>query len=151
MELNRDLLPNSDQVVSSGTISYGGTLTVTAIGSALQAGDVFQLFSAPVYSGSFVTVNLPTTYVWTNKLADNGTIEVLSLAQPGMTHTIEGGNINLAWPEAYLGWILESQTNSLNVGITTTWFPVSGSESVNSIQLPIEEENPTVFYRLRNP
>jgi hypothetical protein len=151
-QLDRDLSPNSDRVVCSGTITYGGTLTVVLGGtSALQIGDTFQLFSAPTITSNFTTVNLPSTYVWTNKLAIDGTIAVLSLAQPGMTHSISAGNLNLAWPADYLGWVLESQTNSLSVGITTTWFPVSGSETVTSIQIPIETNNPTVFYRLRSP
>ena len=45
--LNRAASPNSDQVRCSGAVVYGGTLTLTNVGSALQAGDSFTLFPTP--------------------------------------------------------------------------------------------------------
>ena len=42
--------PLADKIVlTTGTLSYGGTLIVTNIGEALQAGDTFTLFNAPAY------------------------------------------------------------------------------------------------------
>jgi hypothetical protein len=44
---------------SSGALNYGGVLTVTNLGPALQGGDSFQLFSAGSLSGAFTATNLP--------------------------------------------------------------------------------------------
>ena len=50
--------PVNDQVVATN-VTYGGTLKVTGAGGAFVAGDVFKLFSAGSYSGSFSQTNLP--------------------------------------------------------------------------------------------
>ena len=44
--------------VTSGTVVFGGTLTVTNIGGALAPGNTFDLFDGTL-SGSFSTLNLP--------------------------------------------------------------------------------------------
>ena len=61
MEINRNGgTPLADQLVlTSGTLSYGGSLVVSNVGAGLVGGEVFTLFSAPAYSGAFVTTNLP--------------------------------------------------------------------------------------------
>ena len=46
---------------SAGTLTYGGTLTVSATGLALTNGDVLPLFSAPAYGGGFTSVTGPAT------------------------------------------------------------------------------------------
>ena len=76
----------NDQIVSLG-VSYGGTLTVTtnAGDGALASGDSFQLFKANSsgnYSGNFDATNLPALgpgLVWSNSLAINGSIKVISV------------------------------------------------------------------------
>ncbi len=72
-----------DLVQGLGTVTYGGTLTVTATGTALAAGDTFTLFTATSYAGSFTSITLPSLgsgLAWnTNNLAVNGTIAVAAL------------------------------------------------------------------------
>ena len=61
MELNRTNAQTADRLLlTSGTVNLGGTLTVTNIGSTLQGGDIFALFSGPATSGIFAATNLPT-------------------------------------------------------------------------------------------
>jgi uncharacterized repeat protein (TIGR03806 family) len=70
-----------DQAVSSSTLTYGGTLTVTNLGGALVQGDTFKLFTASNYTGSFAVITLPilgSGLVWTNSLSSNGTVAVIS-------------------------------------------------------------------------
>ena len=71
----------SDKVQGVTTLTYGGTLTVTASGDPLAAGDSFVLFSATSYTGSFTTLDLPTLASglgWdTSALATDGTIAVV--------------------------------------------------------------------------
>jgi hypothetical protein len=50
-----------------------------------------------------------------------------------------------------LGWILQCQTNSASIGISSNWVDVPGSSSVTSENYTIDPVNPTVFYRLRKP
>jgi hypothetical protein len=82
-----------------------------------------------------------------------GTIMVTNapLDPPTMVVTTEGGtNQTFSWPESHLGYQLQVQTNSLDAGLSTNWYPVVGTENVTATNLPIDPANPTVFYRLSN-
>jgi hypothetical protein len=68
--------------------------------------------------------------------------------------SVSQGILTLSWPETHLGWILQVQTNALNVGIRTNssaWFDLSGSAALISTNLRLDAANPTVFFRLRYP
>jgi len=75
----------NDQIACVAIV-YGGTLTVTtnAGDGPFVAGDSFQLFkanSSAFYTGSFSATNLPALspgLAWSNSLAINGSIEVIS-------------------------------------------------------------------------
>jgi beta-glucosidase len=68
-----------------------------------------------------------------------------------LSFAISGGNLTLSWPTDYQGWILQSQTNPLPMGLTTHWFDVAGSSSSTQAMINIEPANPTMFFRLRHP
>ena len=78
----------SDKVQSVTTLTYGGTLEVTATGDTLNTGDTFTLFSATTYAsaGSFATLSLPTLakgLSWdTSRLKTDGTIKVTGTMAP---------------------------------------------------------------------
>jgi fibronectin-binding autotransporter adhesin len=159
MKIDRNAAPNSDRLVASSVvINAGATLTVNNLGSPdLAAGDTFTLFSTPV-SGSFTTINLPplpnASVAWTNRLALNGTIAVVSTGavNPNPTSilvTADGGNLTLSWPADHTGWTLQVQTNSLSVGLSSNWSDVPGSTATNSVTVPIAAPNGAVFYRLK--
>ncbi|HSY20144.1 MAG TPA: hypothetical protein VK815_17490, partial [Candidatus Acidoferrales bacterium] len=64
-----------------------------------------------------------------------------------------GNTLTLSWP-TNLGWILQSQTNSLSAGLTVssnTWFDVTGSASITNTSITITPTNPATFFRLRRP
>ncbi len=67
-------------VLSSGTLTYGGTLTVNNLGVALTGGEAFDLFDATSFSGAFTATSLPTLGAglnWrTDTLASDGSIKV---------------------------------------------------------------------------
>jgi len=158
MKLNR---PSNDVLWVTNTLTFGGTLMVTNIGSALAAGDSFKLFSKPG-TGSFNTLNLPSLssgLAWTNKLTVDGSIAVVQLA---LTHVIsqtptsialQSSNTNLIlnWAADHMGWHLQAQTNHLGMGLGTDWWDVIGSESTNRWIFPIVTTNPSVFFRLIYP
>ena len=71
----------ADQIaLTSGALTYGGTLVISNVGAALLGGEVFTNFSAPAYSGAFLFTLMPTLNDglnwYTGTLATNGTIKV---------------------------------------------------------------------------
>jgi len=139
----------SDLLAAGGAITYGGTLTVVASGSPLGEGDVINLFDAPSFAGSFTSLGLPTLatgLLWdTSKLNVDGTIRVVR-QQPTMSIAYSGGSITLSWPSGFSDFVLQAQTNSVNVGISSNWVtvPVTG----NSVTFPVDPDAGSVFYRL---
>lgn len=75
-------ITSADKIVrSGGSLAYGGTLTVTKTGpDSLTGGEVFDLFDATGFGGSFTTINLPTLDAglnWrTDTLVTDGSIKV---------------------------------------------------------------------------
>jgi fibronectin-binding autotransporter adhesin len=81
IELNKSLSPSNDAVTVTGTLTNAGTGTVTVQnpgGIGLAAGDRFQIFNKPVLNGQALHVVSSGNEVWTNKLALDGSIAVLS-------------------------------------------------------------------------
>jgi fibronectin-binding autotransporter adhesin len=94
IELSGSPLTN-DVVKATSGVAFEGNLVVTNIGlAALTAGDRFQIFSAPVYSGSFAAITLPSLnggLIWnTNRLATDGTLWVLSSTPPQFSVSMNG-------------------------------------------------------------
>jgi fibronectin-binding autotransporter adhesin len=153
--------PNSGEIVSPTiTIDVTATLLVTNIGPGLVNGQTFTLFSQPVTG--FASKILPATdptgttnYVWADNLGSNGTIQLISGGLPSVATnptnimvSVNGGNLSLSWPADHLGWYLQVQTNSLSTGLGTNWVDVPGSSSVTNVVVPVNPDNPTVFYRM---
>lgn len=150
--------PLSDEIVlPSSTLGFGGTLTVTNLGASLQAGDTFQLFSAPAYGGSFAVTNLPVLgngLAWSNSLPVNGSLSVVStvsLVPTNIMFAVVGNAMTLSWPADHTGWRLQVQTNALAAGLGTNWMDVSGATTTNSMDLLMDSNNGSVFYRLVYP
>jgi hypothetical protein len=139
--------PNATLVVNGTQTITDGTLTVFNDGPALNAGDLFMLLNQP--TGGFTNVILPTGYTWTNRLAIDGSIQVLSVASPipdptNITYTVTGSQMILDWPSGQ-GWVLQS--NSVSLADTNAWFDVPGATppATNNIDPAL----PAVFYRLK--
>ena len=79
-KLNKSLAQSNDIVNVLGVISNGGTgtLTVNNLGPVPAAGDKFKLFGSAVGSGGTLTVTSPAGTVFTNNLAVDGSITVLT-------------------------------------------------------------------------
>jgi autotransporter-associated beta strand protein len=146
----------NDLITGMVSVNYGGRLIVTNLGGSLGAGDSFKLFSAASYNGAFSSIVWPAlngSLYWTNKLAVDGTIAVVSPVNTTPTNivvTVTGNQIQLSWPADRIGWRLEAQTNNLSVGLNTNWTSL-GYESTNAVSLPISSANGSVFYRLVYP
>jgi autotransporter-associated beta strand protein len=146
---------SSDKTIVSGVLTNTGTgtITVTNLGATLQTGDSFALFSKAVSNGVALVVS-GAGVNWTNKLAVDGTIAVLSTVATNptnITYSVSSGTLSLSWPADHTGWILQTQTNSLAKGLGTNWVAVPGSSTVNQTNIVINPANGSVFFRLISP
>ena len=84
----------ADLAISSGLLTFGGTLTVTNIGGALVAGDSFDLFDWSSSTGTFSGVNLPGLgggLAWDqSNLYSNGRISVTAVPEPNVPALLGG-------------------------------------------------------------
>lgn len=159
LKLNKGSLPSNDQVaITSGTLTYGGTLVVTNIGATPASGDKFYLFSAPSYSGSFSGVTLPALPAglgWTNNFLGDGSITVTgavvvvtpprfnAVASNNGTVVFSGTNgpasgsyrvlttTNLALPFTNWTAVATNQFDNGNFGYTNTINPTNGAQFFN--------------------
>lgn len=146
----------NDLITGLSTATYGGSLVVSNITSdatPLAAGDTFTLFSAGTHSGSFTSIvgspGTGLTYSF-----NSGVLSVVaSMAgnPTNITFSVSGSTLALSWPADHLGWILQTQTNSLGSGLSNNWVDVSGSAAITSTNIAINPALPTAFYRLRHP
>jgi autotransporter-associated beta strand protein len=84
------ILTQGQLVAGAKTLTYGGSLTVTATGSALASGDSFNLITTSgTRSGYFSSVTLPTipsgTSWDTNDLRSTGVLDVYSFSTTTLT------------------------------------------------------------------
>jgi hypothetical protein len=135
-------------VVNSGTLNYGGTLTVANMGAAIQAGDSFTNFVASAYSGAFTTTNLPALtgmLAWdTSLLSTAGAIDVPS-ATPApipLSFVQSAGSFTFTWTDATFD--LQSSTN-----VAGPYNTISGAASGFSTN--ILTSMPALFFRLHHP
>ena len=149
---NYVLLATNDMLVVSGTlIVSGATLTVNNDGTNLVLGSYFKLFNQAAVG--FTSVNLPALdagLAWQNNLAVDGSIQVVvAVVTPPPLNFSQAGNVlTFTWTNA--SFHLQSQTNTLGVGLSTNWsdHPGGGASGVGVTNDPA---NPTVFFRLKNP
>jgi autotransporter-associated beta strand protein len=147
----------NDIIAGLASVAYGGTLTVANLNGTPAAGQSFKLFDAASYNNSFNTVNLPALapgLIWTNRLAIDGTIAVISpvnTTPTNMTFNLTGSALHITWPADHTGWRLEAQTNAVEIGLSANWMTVPGSDATNELFLPVDPANGSVFYRLVYP
>jgi hypothetical protein len=149
-------------IASPYTVTYGGTLYLELSGDPLGGSDEIQLFTADSYaSGSAFSTIVPATpgpgRAWdTSTLTTDGKLRVTSTlptTPTTITTTVVGGGteLKLEWPVSYTGWALQGQTNAVGTGITANWHFVPGSDQVNTMTMPIDPANGTVFFRMYLP
>ncbi len=97
VKVNKSLSQTSDFISVGGGLNNtnNGSIIVNNLGPALAAGDKFTLFSQPVGGGDALTVT-GAGAVWSNSLATDGSIIVLSTVVPKpviRSIAISGGNV----------------------------------------------------------
>jgi autotransporter-associated beta strand protein len=166
LTINRTNSPANDSLTAASII-YGGALVVTNLGDTAYANgssNVFRLFkiTGNNISGSFTNITLPALPAyeyWKTNLSLDGSIALVNTNSaintnpPPIQISVNGTQLTLGWP-TNLGWILQTQTNTLAVGLTTptnTWIDVANSATQTNAVITITRTNPAVFYRLRLP
>ena len=131
-----------DRLIGVNNLTYGGTLTVNNASGTLVEGNSFPVFSATNYTGSFTSI-LPAPGNGLAWSVNGGNLTVV-VGAPTLQLSQTGNALTFSWSGAFK---LQSQTNALNVGITTNWFdyPNGNTSPVNAT---INPGNPTVFFRL---
>jgi hypothetical protein len=167
MEINKGAATN-DLATAATSITYGGTLVINQVDTnQMVGGEVYKLFSSPVFAGTFANIVypvLPAGLSWTNTLASNGSIEVVgSIVTPPATGGVLITNV------VYSGGLLimsgtggATNANAIFyvVGINdltiplTNWFPVSTNNfDANGNFLVTNGPNPITqyFYAIQVP
>ncbi|MGC3958536.1 MAG: autotransporter-associated beta strand repeat-containing protein [Verrucomicrobiota bacterium] len=146
----------NDKFAGLTSVTYGGALVVTNFGGTLNIGDTFPLFTASATSSNFTSI-VNQTGNSSIGFTFNPTTGVLSVVTgvpstpTNLTYNVTGNTISLSWPANYLGWVLQTQTNALSIGLNTNWYDWPGSASVTATNIAINPASPTVFFRLRYP
>jgi N-acetylneuraminic acid mutarotase len=153
-----------DVMPSSGPLTGGNTVTIN--GYNLGNGDLtgVTLCSIPAtiladHSPTQVVVSAgPAAIPVTGDVAVYSTSYGVTVKSNAYTYLLlptittmpafDGTHLQLSWPTNCLGWELQAQTNPPGAGLGTNWFPVADSTNNTQMSLPIDPNNPSVFYRL---
>jgi autotransporter-associated beta strand protein len=153
MELNRAAGQKAD-LISAVTLAFGGTLTITNLGTNLQVGDTFNLFDGAI-SGSFAATNLPalssTNLFWDVSLLNSqgivtvgGTVAAVPTIAPP---SISGTNLILqVSSQSGFNYILEA-TSQL---APTAWVGIqtNAGGGVLTFTVPVTAVSPQQFFRI---
>jgi hypothetical protein len=145
---------NLNDRLYANNVSYDGTLVVTNVAfMPFTNGQVFQLVSATSPSGNFANAATVAIYPAGTGTFNPATGELtITSAPPAPTlNVVQSGNsLQFSWDNLNGVYHLQAQTNALNVGISTNWFNYPGG-TTNSLTVPIDAANESVFYRLVAP
>jgi len=149
IEVDTSAGQNCDKLIVSGALTNAGmgVVTVTNRGPALAPGDTFFLFNKPMSNAAALNITGSLAH-WTNKLAIDGSVAVLSLIPvtgTNLTATLNGNIMSLTWPDIYAGWSLQSNSVSIT---STNWVDVPNSSGSSSMSITVNPTNRNVFYRM---
>jgi len=150
----------SDVLNVSGTLTCGGTLTVTRTGDALVANDSFKLFMAGSLTGSFANFALPpldSGLAWdTSTVNSDGWLRVISNPAPVIgSATIINGEIVISGTGGTPGGTYHVVTTTNVTLPMLQWLPVATNTFdgtgnfafTNAVSLTEEQQ----FFRVRLP
>lgn len=145
----------------TGTITYGGALTVTNIGGLLTNGASLKLFNAGSYLGSFSSIQLPGLGIgqsWnTSQLNVDGTISVVGNPAAPVVSNVSpiGGNLVISGGGGVTNGFYSVVTSTdVNAAIATWTVVSSGQFDGNgqfSASVPINLATPQRFFTIRMP
>ncbi|HSY18765.1 MAG TPA: autotransporter-associated beta strand repeat-containing protein [Candidatus Acidoferrales bacterium] len=159
-------ISNGTLVINFPTIANNSTVTVTT-NAMLGANGLLTLnfpngetniVAALIVGGVSKPAGIYNNSTDPLYITGTGSIQVVPpittnpLAGP-IQFSVSGNTLTLGWPTNQ-GWVLQSQTNALSVGLvasTNAWFDVAGSASITNTSITITPTNPATFFRLHRP
>lgn len=143
--------------LSTGTLT--NELWTFGVGSTLNTNTLLNVGHTYLTGGTntvtlLVTDSYGRTATATKTAYITVTVQTIPATGTNLTYTVGNGNITINWPSNYVGWILQAQTNQINVGLsvnTNDWHDVWASTNGASMTLPLDPANPSVFFRMRHP
>jgi fibronectin-binding autotransporter adhesin len=144
--VNSGVLQLDSTANQSGTIKLatGTTLKLNFAGTCVVSN--FYNNNVALASGTYTAANLSTYITGTGSLHVLGSIPNTPTS---IEVTVGVGSLNFSWPNNYLGWILQMQTNLS--APQSSWIDVPGTAGVTSTNITINPSAPAVYYRLRYP
>ncbi len=159
--VNKSLSQSNDAVVVTGgaTNVGSGTVTVSNLGPAFAVGNRFVLFSAPLVGGGTLAIT-GGGVTWTNNLALDGSISVLSLTPPPpppspsiVAASASGGNLVFSGTNGTVGgtyYVITTTNIALPLAdwtaVSTNTFGIGGVFSVTN---PISGGTPSMYLGLK--
>ncbi len=152
---------NTNDVLRSGTINFGGTLNLVGIGT-FSPGTSFKIFDAGTYTGSFATVtpSIPGPGLnWdTSALSTSGILKIGGTAQANPkigAVSRSGNNVVVSGTGGVVGatyTVLSSTNIAQPVG---TWTPVAtnnfGAGGAFTLTIPVDPATQARFFVIRAP
>jgi hypothetical protein len=80
-----------------------------------------------------------------------GYAQVIALNPVNLMASVTGNQLTLSWPVDHVGWRLQVQTNSLDVGLGINWVDVANSTNTSRVTTSLDHTKSSVFYRLVFP
>ena len=151
---------SNGQIALSGAANFLGSLSANFNNPFFwpTVGSSFKLLNYTSASGVlFTNTSLPAFITWqTNYSPTDFTLTVIARSTNPAPTTLfysqpTPTNLFFEWYGDHTGWKLESQTNALNVGISTNWAIVAGAQLTNQFTMPTATSNGAVFFRMIYP
>jgi fibronectin-binding autotransporter adhesin len=133
--INIGSVANVNSTVQIPLISYTGT-------------DPYGALSLGTYPAGY---NATLVDDAANSSVDLSIASLVNTTRTNIVAIVSGNQLHLSWPADHTGWQLQVQTNSLNTGLSSNWFTLPGSTTVNSTNITINPANGAVFFRLYYP
>jgi prepilin-type processing-associated H-X9-DG protein len=133
--------------VTAGGVVATGVTNGTSLNTTLNYANV-----PASWNTNLLELIVTNAYGVTSNFFRLSITNVVNSIPTNIVFSVTGGNqLTLSWPADHTGWRLQSQTNSITVGIRTNWVDVSGSTTTNQVLVPINPTNGSVFYRMIYP
>ena len=145
---------NTAQLYTNGVLAVSGTVTIApaTFNPVLNYLGESQYAADPFFNG-----RLDELFIYNYALSSTEITRLMNNQPPPplmpttLSDSLTGNILSLFWPSNYLGCRLQAQTNPPNAGLGPNWFDVTGSTLTNSMVIPVNSGNSSVFFRLIYP
>ena len=157
----------------TGLVATAGDANVMLSWTASATATNYHIKRSTTSGSGLTTVATNASLAFTNTSLNNGTLYYFvvsalnasgestnsmqvsarptSFAPTQLGFANAGNQLQLNWPLDHTGWRLQSQTNTLAVGLGNNWSDVTSSTETNLVLHPVNTVDTAVFFRLVSP